>query len=52
MNLWNNYLEQAPSWHASSRIASQEIRHFVQNPKFHYRVHNGPLTYETLCNIS
>jgi hypothetical protein len=35
-------MEQSSSSEASSHLASQEIPHLLQNPKFHNRVHKGP----------
>jgi hypothetical protein len=32
-----NYMEQSPSWWASSSLASEEIPHNFWDLKFHYR---------------
>ena len=35
-------MEQTPSWEANRFAASQEIPHFLCNPKVHYRSHKCP----------
>jgi hypothetical protein len=37
-----NFIEQSPSWEASSSSAGQEIPHILLKLKVHYRVHNSP----------
>jgi len=35
-------MEQSPSWEANRFSASQKIPRILQNPNFHYRIHNCP----------
>jgi hypothetical protein len=34
---------EGASWEAGSPSATQKIKHFARNPKYHYRVHKSPL---------
>jgi hypothetical protein len=52
INIIIKSIELSLSWEAASRSATQEFPNILWNPKFHCRVHKGPLLFPVSSQIN